>query len=180
MDPALPREPERVAEPQGPSGWELGVRRQILSKTHRWKWMSTTHLRQARHNARCQPLKLVIDEADESSGTQRPPLTSMHHGEADAQVEVLCARLGHPNLKSSRMVPPRLQQAGTPYRQMTSSKLQAMPQCPACTPKGPQLQSTRIFEQIILIDSGKDGSKYIITFTDDYSRGSWPYPWPEN
>ncbi|KAL1973209.1 hypothetical protein VTN31DRAFT_6751 [Thermomyces dupontii] len=112
--------------------------------------------------------ELTTDEANESSGTHQP-VTAMelsttnldegaHNGYADVQDEALWhARLGHLNLKDSRIV---LQQTGTPYRQMTSSELQAMPQCPACMTgkqhrkrsrnrrKSPRLHSTRIFELI--------------------------------
>ncbi|KAJ6003561.1 hypothetical protein N7522_006253 [Penicillium canescens] len=68
--------------------------------------------------------------------------------------------------------------------------LLATPQCPACMSgkqhqkrnsraRRPRLHSTRIFElihsDVMEMPIAKDGSRYVITFTDDYSRGSWAY-----
>ncbi|GFF60823.1 retrovirus-related Pol polyprotein from transposon TNT 1-94, partial [Aspergillus udagawae] len=101
--------------------------------------------------------------------------------------ELWHARMGHLNREDLRLV---LRQSGTPYRSLTSQELQATPRCPACMAgkrhqkrhsrrRKPSIRSSRIFElvhsDLMEMPLGKDGSRYVVTFTDDYSRGSWSY-----
>ncbi|OKP09992.1 Retrovirus-related Pol polyprotein from transposon TNT 1-94 [Penicillium subrubescens] len=146
-----------------------------------------------------QAVDMDVDDPLESSGAQGAATTSELGGEAEILEEDVCtgvdqasealwhARMGHLNRGDLRVV---LRQTGTPYRPLTQSELQATPQCPACM-SGKQhqkrnsrarrrrLHSSRIFEMIhsdiMEMPVAKDGSRYVITFTDDYSRGSWAY-----
>jgi Integrase core domain. len=83
-----------------------------------------------------------------------------------------------------------LQPTGTRYRPLMRAELLATQQCSACMAgkqhqkrnsraRRPRLHLTRIFEMIhsdiMEIPVAKDGSRYVITFTDDYSRGPWAY-----
>lgn len=101
--------------------------------------------------------------------------------------ELWHARMGHLNRGDLRLV---LRQSGTPYRPLTSQELQAMPRCPACMAgkqhqkrhsrrRKSSIRSSEIFElvhsDLMEMPLGKDGSRYVVTFTDDYSRGSWSY-----
>lgn len=138
-------------------------------------------------------------EPPELSDTRHTAVTSeLHDGEAmvleeeavgDGRKpeELWHARLGHLNRGDLRDV---LRQSGTPYRPLTSRELQATPRCPACMAgkqhrkrfsrrRRPHVHSKRMFEVIhsdlTEMPPGRDGSRYVITFTDDYSRGSWAY-----
>jgi transposase InsO family protein len=146
-----------------------------------------------------QAVDMDVDDSLESSGAQGAATTSELGGEArileedastgvDQATEALWhARMGHLNRGDLRVV---LRQTGTPYRPLTQSELLATPQCPACMSgkqhqkrnsraRRPRLHSSRIFEMIhsdiMEMTVAKDGSRYVITFTDDYSRGSWAY-----
>jgi transposase InsO family protein len=140
-----------------------------------------------------------VDDPLESSGAQGAATTSELGGEArileedattgvDQATEALwLAWMGHLNRGDLRVA---LRQTGTPYRPLTQSELLATPQCPACMSgkqhqkrnsrvRRPRLHSSRIFEMIpsdiMKMPVAKDGSRYVITLTDDYSRGSWAY-----
>jgi transposase InsO family protein len=146
-----------------------------------------------------QAVAMDVDDPQESSDVECTASTSELGGEArileedaskgvDQASEALWhARMGHLNRGDLRVV---LRQTGTPYRPLTQAQLQATPQCPACMSgkqhqkrnsraQRPRLHSTRIFElihsDIMEMPMAKDGSRYVITFTDDYSRGSWAY-----
>lgn len=146
-----------------------------------------------------QAVDMDVDDPLESSGAQGAATTSELGGEAVILEEDACtgvnqasealwhARMGHLNRGDLRVV---LRQTGTPYRPLTRSELLATPQCPACMSgkqhqkrnsraRRPRLHSSRIFEMlhsdIMEMPLAKDGSRYVITFTDDYSRGSWAY-----
>jgi transposase InsO family protein len=146
-----------------------------------------------------QAVAMDVDDFQESSGAECAASTPKLGGEAvileedackgvDQASEVLWhARMGHLNRGDLRVV---LRQTGTPYRPLTQAQLLATPQCPACMSgkqhqkrnsraRLPRLHSTRIFEMIhsdiMEMPIAKDGSRYVITFTDDYSRGSWAY-----
>ncbi|KAJ6050443.1 uncharacterized protein N7446_010552 [Penicillium canescens] len=146
-----------------------------------------------------QAVAMDVDEPQESSGAECAASTSELGGEAVILEEGACkgvdqasealwhARMGHLNRGDLRVV---LRQTGTPYRPLTQAQLLATPQCPACMSgkqhqkrnsraRRPRLHSTRIFElihsDIMEMPIAKDGSRYVITFTDDYSRGSWAY-----
>jgi transposase InsO family protein len=146
-----------------------------------------------------QAVAMDVDDPQESSDVECTASTSELGGEArileedaskgvDQASEALWhARMGHLNRGDLRVV---LRQTGTPYRPLTQAQLQATPQCPACMSgkqhqkrnsraRRPRLHSTRIFElihsDIMEMPMAKDGSRYVITFTDDYSRGSWAY-----
>lgn len=108
-------------------------------------------------------------------------------GDQETPEELWHARMGHLNRGDLRII---LQQSGTPYRPLTSQELQATPQCPACMAgkqhqkrhsrrRKSSIRSSEIFEvvhsDLMEMPLGKDGSRYVITFTDDYSRGSWSY-----
>lgn len=138
----------------------------------------------------------------ESSGAQIVATTSeLRSGDAlanleeDASIgvdqetpeELWYARMGHLNRGDLRLV---LRQSSTPYRPLTSQELQATPRCPACMAgkqhqkrhsrrRKPSIRSSAIFElvhsDLMEMPHGKDGSRYVVTFTDDYSRGSWSY-----
>jgi hypothetical protein len=140
-----------------------------------------------------------VDDPRESSGVECIALTSELGGEAMILEEDICtgvdqasealwhARMGYLNRGDLRVV---LRQTGTPYRPLTQAQLLVTPQCPACMSgkqhqkrnsraRRPRLYLTRIFElihsDIIEMPIAKDSSRYVITFTDDYSRGSWAY-----
>jgi len=146
-----------------------------------------------------QAVVMDVDDPPESSGAECAASTSELGGEAVILEEDACkgvdqasealwhARMAHLNRGDLRVV---LRQTGTPYRPLTQAQLQATPQCPACMSgkqhqkrnsraRRPRLHSTRIFEMIhsdiMEMPIAKDGSRYVITFTDDYSRGSWAY-----
>ncbi|KAJ5743432.1 hypothetical protein N7533_010534 [Penicillium manginii] len=146
-----------------------------------------------------QAVAMDVDDPQESSDVECTASTSELGGEArileadagtgvDQAPEALWhARMGHLNRGDLRVV---LRQTGTPYRPLTQAQLQATPQCPACMSgkqhqkrnsraRRPRLHSTRIFElihsDIMEMPMAKEGSRYVITFTDDYSRGSWAY-----
>ena len=146
-----------------------------------------------------QAVAMDVDEPQESSGVGCASPTSELGGEAQILEEDACggvdqasealwhARMGHLNRGDLRVV---LRQTGTPYRPLTPSELQATPQCPACMSgkqhqkrnsraRRPRLHSSRTFEMIhsdiMEMPVARDGSRYVITFTDDYSRGSWAY-----
>ena len=93
----------------------------------------------------------------------------------------------HLNREDLRAV---LRRTGTPYRPLTQAQLLRTPRCTACMSgkqhqkrnsraRRPRLHSTRKFEiihsDIMEMPIAKDGSRYVITFIDDYSRGSWAY-----
>ena len=132
-----------------------------------------------------------------TGGQLRPVATSELNSEqmaleADAvgkemPEEIWHARLGHLNRSDLRIL---LRQTSTPHQLMSSSELLATPQCPACMSgkqhrkrfsrrKVPTVHSTRIFEyvhsDVAEMPTARDGSRYAITFTDDYSRGTWAY-----
>jgi transposase InsO family protein len=140
-----------------------------------------------------------VDDPQELSGPQRAATSELDNGDAlvleedaageDRQIpeELWHARLGHLNRGDLRIV---LRKSGTPYRPLSSAELQATPQCPACMSgkqhqkryprrKRPSIHSSRVFEfihsDLMEMPVGKDGSRYVITFTDDFSRGSWAY-----
>ncbi|OQD70189.1 hypothetical protein PENANT_c268G05202, partial [Penicillium antarcticum] len=146
-----------------------------------------------------QAVAMDVDDPQESSDAECATSTSELGGEAVILEEDACkgvdqasealwhARMGHLNRGDLRVV---LRQTGTPYRPLTQAQLLATPQCPACMSgkqhqkrnsraRRPRLHSTRIFEMIhsdiMEMPIAKDGSRYVITFTDDYSRGSWAY-----
>jgi transposase InsO family protein len=146
-----------------------------------------------------QAVAMEVDDPQESSDAECAASTSELSGEAVILEEDACkgvdqasealwhARMGHLNRGDLRVV---LRQTGTPYRPLTQAQLLATPQCPACMSgkqhqkrnsraRRPRLHSTRIFEMIhsdiMEMPIAKDGSRYVITFTDDYSRGSWAY-----
>ncbi|OQD78121.1 hypothetical protein PENANT_c086G01457 [Penicillium antarcticum] len=146
-----------------------------------------------------QAVAMDVDDPQESSGAECAASTSELGGEAvileedackgvDQASEVLWhTRMGHLNRGDLRVV---LRRTGTPYRPLTQAQLLATPQCQACMSgkqyqkrnsraRRPRLHSTRTFEMIhsdiMEMPIAKDGSRYVITFTDDYSRGSWAY-----
>ncbi|CEJ62707.1 hypothetical protein PMG11_11200 [Penicillium brasilianum] len=146
-----------------------------------------------------QAVDMDVDGPQESSGVGCASPTSELGGEARILEEDACtgvgqttealwhARMGHLNRGDLRVV---LRQTGTPYRPLTRAELLATPQCPACMSgkqhqkrnsraRWPRLHSSQIFETIhsdvMEMPVAKDGSRYVITFTDDYSRGSWAY-----
>ncbi|OQE08426.1 hypothetical protein PENFLA_c135G06338 [Penicillium flavigenum] len=146
-----------------------------------------------------QAVAMDVDDPQESSDAECATSTSELGGEAVILEEDACkgvdqasealwhARMGHLNRGDLRVV---LRQTGTPYRPLTQAQLLATPQCLACMSgkqhqkrnsraRRPRLHSTRIFEMIhsdiMEMPIAKDGSRYVITFTDDYSRGWWAY-----
>jgi transposase InsO family protein len=146
-----------------------------------------------------QAVAMDVDDPQESSGAECAASTSELGGEAVILEEDACkgvdqasealwhARMGHLNRGDLRVV---LRRTGTPYRPLTQAQLLATPQCPACMSgkqyqkrnsraRRPRLHSTRTFEMIrsdiMEMSIAKDGSRYVVTFTDDYSRGSWAY-----
>ncbi|KAI9037532.1 retrovirus-related Pol polyprotein from transposon TNT 1-94 [Aspergillus affinis] len=151
-----------------------------------------------------EPSDFVMADGDplELSGAQSVVTTSeLHSGNAlvnlkeDASIgvdqetseELWHARMGHLNRGDLRLV---LRQSGTPYRPLTCQELQATPRCPACMAgkqhqkrhsrrRNPSIRSSEIFElvhsDLMEMPVGKDGSRYVVTFTDNYSRGSWSY-----
>jgi hypothetical protein len=146
-----------------------------------------------------QAVAMDVNDPQESSGAECAASTSELGGEAVILKEDTCkvvnqasealwhARMGHLNRGDLRVV---LRRTGTPYRPLTQAQLLAMPQCPACMSgkqyqkrnsraRRPRLHSTRTFEMIhsdiMEMPIAKDGSRYVITFTDDYSRDSWAY-----
>jgi transposase InsO family protein len=146
-----------------------------------------------------QAVAMDVDDPRESSDAECAASTSELGGEAVILEEDACkgvdqasealwhARMGHLNRGDLRVV---LRQTGTPYRPLTRAQLLATPQCLACMSgkqhqkrnsraRRPRLHSSRIFEMvhsdIMEMPVAKDGSRYVITFTDDHSRGSWAY-----
>ena len=139
-----------------------------------------------------------VDPHESSEGPRRPVTSELDLGEAMTLEEEAAgghepsealwhARLGHLNQGDMRVV---LRQSGTPYRPLSGRELQATPRCPACMAgkqhqkrfsrrRRPQIHSSRIFQVIhsdlAKMPPGRDGSRYVITFTDDYSRGTWAY-----
>lgn len=140
-----------------------------------------------------------VDNPLESSSAECVALTSELGGEAVILEEDACrgvdqatealwhAWIGYLNQGDLRVV---LRQTGTLYQPLTRTELLATLQCPACIAgkqhqkrnsraRRPRLHSSRIFEMIhsdiMEMPVAKDGSRYVITFTDDYSRGSWVY-----
>jgi hypothetical protein len=144
-----------------------------------------------------QAVAMDVDDPQESSGAECAASTSELGGEAVILEEGACKgvdqaseALWHARMGDLGRLEVVIRRTGTPYRPLTQAELLAMPQCPACISgkqhqkrnsraRRPRLHSTRIFEMIhsdiMEMSIAKDSSRYVITFTDDYSRDSWAY-----